>query len=406
MENYNSYFYLVFVLLFACVSIMFSAVSMFLNTRKWRSFERTIDHSDKFQILMNDHIFISKDVTLIVKVLSIILAEIFLFVFALYNGWSVFQICIYVICLLCVLIIFDLICMIVALRQNLWGYDGKRIPKWLMKSLLFINQIYKKLMPQTIKEFKTERTTIDLYKKNKYDRKEIMLKGILQFAGETVKDIMTSRLDIQDLDVKTPFSKVIKLVSEDSYSRIPVYSESRDNIIGILYVKDLLPYLKKSDKFHWSFLIRPHLCVPETKKIDNLLREFQSRKIHIAVVIDEYGGVSGLVTLEDIIEEIVGEINDEHDEDKNQYVSLGTNAYVFDAKTSLQNFCKLFNLESSFFDDVEGNSDTLAGLLLDIIDDFPQKYQIVKFQQFRFEILAVDERHIQKVKVSIIKEEE
>jgi len=407
MENIGNYIYLVLCVLFGSVVMIFSSVSMFLNTRKWRSKERTLPFNlGKFHLFLNDHIFIAKDIPLIVKTFFVILSEASLLKFVKGMGFDETQTWLSAAGLLVFLSIFDVICMMSALRRELWTRNGKRLPKWIMHCLIFVNRLFKPLIPNTIKEFKTERTAADLYRKIKYDRKEIMLKGIVQFAGETVKDIMTSRLDIQDLDVKTPFSKVIKLVSDDSYSRIPVYSESRDNIIGILYVKDLLPYINKPDKFHWSFLIRPYFCVPETKKIDNLLREFQSRKIHMAVVIDEYGGVSGLVTLEDIIEEIIGEINDEHDEEKDLFVSLGTNAYVFDAKISLFNFRKLFNLDSNYFDEIEGDSDTLAGLLLDIIDDFPHLHQSVKFRQFGFEILAIDERHIQKVKVSINKEED
>lgn len=398
---------LVMAVVFAVMAVLFSTVSMFLNTRKWRNIENAIDDKKTvFKEFLNDHIFVSKDIALIAKVICVVLSEIFLFVYGNQFAWSETCMWTMTLSLLGILLLFDLVIIIIALRTNLWSRGGKFIPRWMFRTLLFINKALKPLLPNTIRNFKTERTTTDLRRKQKSDKKESMLKGIVQFAGETVRDIMTSRPDMQDLDIKTPFSEVLKLVSEDAYSRIPIYSESRDNIIGILYVKDLLPHIGKPDKFHWSFLIRPHLCVPETKKIDNLLREFQSRKIHIAVVIDEYGGVSGLVTLEDIIEEIVGEINDEHDEDNRQYISLGTNTYVFDAKTSLQNFCKLFNLESDFFDDVEGDSDTLAGLLLDIIDDFPKKHQIVKFRQFKFEILEIDERHIQKVKVSIIKEED
>lgn len=238
-------------------------------------------------------------------------------------------------------------------------------------------------------------------KKTKVYKRETLLKGILQFRNENVKDIMTARLDIVDLDISTPFPEVLRLISENSYSRVPVYSGTKDNIVGVLYIKDVLPYLGKTDKFRWSSLIRPQFSVPETKKIDNLLREFQSRKIHMAVVIDEYGGVAGVVTLEDVIEEIVGEINDEYDDDHKPYVAIGVDEYVFDAKTSLQDFCKLFNLDSSFFDQVDGDADTVAGLLLDLIGDLPQKHQEVHFQQFKFEILEVDERHIAKVKVSV-----
>ena len=258
-----------------------------------------------------------------------------------------------------------------------------------------------RFISQNIASFRIEDNKLGLANKKPKYKKENLLKGILQFRNETVKDIMTSRLDIVDIDIKTSFQEVLRLVSEDSYSRVPVYSGTKDNIVGVLYIKDLLPYLGKSDKFRWSFLIRPQLSVPETKKIDNLLCEFQSKKVHIAVVIDEYGGVSGIVTLEDIIEEIVGEINDEYDDDRRPYVALGDNVYVFDAKTSLQDFCKLFDIDSTFFDDAEGDADTIAGLLLDLFGDFPNKHQTIRFKQFEFEVLEVDERHISKVKVTV-----
>ncbi len=278
----------------------------------------------------------------------------------------------------------------------------KSIPLGVGKCFYRCFMLIDKFIADNIRTFRVESNTLGLANDKKpKDKKENLLKGILQFRNETVKDIMTSRLDIVDIDIKTSFQEVLRLVSENSYSRVPVYSGTKDNIVGVLYIKDLLPYLGKSDKFRWSFLIRPQLSVPETKKIDNLLREFQSRKVHIAVVIDEYGGVSGIVTLEDIIEEIVGEINDEYDEERRPYVALGENVYVFDAKTSLQDFCKLFDIDSSFFDDVEGDADTIAGLLIDLFGDFPNKHQTIRFKQFVFEVLEVDERHISKVKVSV-----
>ena len=278
---------------------------------------------------------------------------------------------------------------------------GKEIPMAVRKWLYGSYKLVRGFLPHGIRSFRVEDPTATLTNKKPKYKKENILKGILQFGNETVKDIMTTRLDIVDIDIRTPFPEVVRLISENSYSRMPVYSGTKDNIVGVLYIKDLLPYLGKSDKFRWSFLIRPQLSVPETKKIDNLLREFQNKKVHIAVAIDEYGGVSGIVTLEDIIEEIVGEINDEYDDERRPYVALGNNKYVFDAKTSLQDFCKLFNLDSTFFDDIEGDADTVAGLLLDLVGDLPQKHQTVRFMQFTFEVLEVDERHISKVKVSV-----
>lgn len=276
------------------------------------------------------------------------------------------------------------------------------LPHYFSPLLISVYRLIAPVLPSAIRHFRLKSAVTGLRTGNNAKANaKTMLKGILQFGRETVRDIMTSRLDVTDLDVRTPFNEVVRIVAEDRYSRIPVWSVTRDNIIGILYIKDLLPYLDRPRQFRWSFLVRPQLCVPETKKIDNLLREFQERKIHIAVVIDEYGGVAGIVTLEDIIEEIVGEINDEYDEPEDRYVTLADGTYIFDAKISLQDFCKLFDLSSDQVDDDFSDSDTLAGLLLDLIGDLPHKHQTVDWRQFHFEILGVDERRISKVKVIV-----
>jgi Mg2+/Co2+ transporter CorC len=276
------------------------------------------------------------------------------------------------------------------------------LPHFLSHVLISVYRLIAPVLPSDIRHFRLKSSVTELHTSNPAKANaKTMLKGILQFGRETVRDIMTSRLDVTDLDVRTPFNEVVRIVAEDRYSRIPVWSVTHDNIIGILYIKDLLPYLDRPRQFRWSFLIRPQLCVPETKKIDNLLREFQERKIHIAVVIDEYGGVAGIVTLEDIIEEIVGEINDEYDEPEDRYVTLADGTYIFDAKISLQDFCKLFDLNPDQMDEDFSDSDTLAGLLLDLIGDMPHKHQTVDWRQFHFEILGVDERRISKVKVIV-----
>ena len=242
---------------------------------------------------------------------------------------------------------------------------------------------------------------LELTDKSEISEETNMLEGIIRFGEETAKEVMTSRLDMVDLDIEASYSEVLKCIVENAYSRIPVYQENRDNVKGILYIKDLLPYLDRGDDFKWQNLIRPAYFVPETKKIDDLLRDFQINRIHIAIVVDEFGGTSGLVTMEDIIEEIVGEINDEYDEEERTYVKLADDTYVFEGKTLLSDFYKILKIDSDVFETVEGDADTLAGLLLELKGEFPSLHEVITYQYFRFEVLEMDARRILKVKVSI-----
>ena len=247
---------------------------------------------------------------------------------------------------------------------------------------------------------------LELTDKEEIADEQDMLEGIIRFGGEMAREIMTPRTDVVDLDLKTPFRDVLKCVIESNYSRIPVYSETQDNIKGILYIKDLLPHLNKPANFRWQSLIRPPYFVPETKMIDDLLRDFQTNKIHIAIVVDEFGGTSGIVTMEDIIEEIVGEINDEYDEEECQYVKLSENTYVFEAKTQLTDFNKILKIDEETFKEVEGEADTLAGLLLEIKGEFPLLNEVIEYNQYHFQILEMDDRRLLKIKVTIQQEEE
>ena len=238
------------------------------------------------------------------------------------------------------------------------------------------------------------------------DKKELkdeqnMLEGIVRFGDETAKEVMTSRQDVIDLDFNSTFPEVLKCIVDNNYSRIPVYQGSIDNIRGILYIKDLLPHLTKPATFRWQSLIRPPYFVPETKKIDDLLRDFQSNKVHIAVVVDEFGGTSGIVTLEDILEEIVGEINDEYDEEEHNYVRVNANTYIFEGKTLLSDFYRILDIDDDVFEEVEGDADTLAGLMLEIKGDFPRIHEKMEYAQFTFETIEVNEHRISKVKVII-----
>lgn len=242
---------------------------------------------------------------------------------------------------------------------------------------------------------------LELTDKNDIKDEQNMLKGIIRFGDETAKEVMTSRQNIVDLDIRSNYADVLKCIEDNNYSRIPVYQDNTDNIRGILYIKDLLPHLTKNSNFRWQSLIRPPYFVPETKKIDDLLREFQENKVHIAIVVDEFGGTSGIVTLEDILEEIVGEINDEYDEEEKFYSKLNYNTFIFEGKTLLTDLCRILNVDDEEFEEVEGDADTLAGLLLEIKGDFPSIHEKIDYKNYTFEVMNVEERRISKIKVTV-----
>ena len=242
---------------------------------------------------------------------------------------------------------------------------------------------------------------LELTDKEDIKDEQNMLKGIIRFGDETAKEVMTSRQNIIDLDIRSNYADVLKCIEDNNYSRIPVYQDNTDNIRGILYIKDLLPHLTKSSNFRWQSLIRPPYFVPETKKIDDLLREFQENRVHIAIVVDEFGGTSGIVTLEDILEEIVGEINDEYDEEEKFYSKLNYNTFIFEGKTLLTDLCRILNVDDEEFEEVEGDADTLAGLLLEIKGDFPSIHEKIDYKNYTFEVMNVEERRISKIKVTV-----
>lgn len=231
-----------------------------------------------------------------------------------------------------------------------------------------------------------------------------MLEEIIKFYNKTASEIMTSRLDVEDIEIKTPFRDVLQFVVDSGYSRIPVYVGTEDTIKGILYIKDLLPYIDKPNVFHWQSLIRPAYFVPETKKIDDLLEEFRTNKIHMAIVVDEFGGTSGIVTMEDILEEIVGDISDEYDEDERQYIRLADGSLIFEAKIALNDFFRVADCDPSEFEELTDEVETLAGLLLELKGDFPKRREIIEYRGYQFQVLEVDDRRIQKVKFTRIPE--
>ncbi|MBA7480367.1 hypothetical protein ES707_15819 [subsurface metagenome] len=228
-----------------------------------------------------------------------------------------------------------------------------------------------------------------------------ILEGIIKFGNIDVKEIMKARIDVVSADIKTNLHELISIAIDSGYSRIPIYDKTFDNVKGILYIKDLLPHIQKSKNFKWQSLIRPLYYVPENKKIDDLLNEFQTKKIHMAIVVDEYGGTSGIITLEDIIEEIVGEITDESDEDEVFFEQISGNEYLFDGKILLNDLYKILETEDDIFESVKGDADTLAGLILELKGDFPDRGEKTSFRNFEFIIEAVDKRRIKQIRLII-----
>lgn len=225
-------------------------------------------------------------------------------------------------------------------------------------------------------------------------------RGIVEFGTISVNETMKPRMDVVSLDIESNFKEVISVIVEAGYSRLPVYKGNFDTIEGVLYIKDLLPYLDKDENFEWQKLIRATYFVPETKKIDDLLKEFQEKKVHMAIVVDEYGGSAGIVTLEDVIEEIVGEINDEFDDEEIVYSRLDNLNFVFEGKTSLINMCRIIDIEYSDIEKYVADADTIAGLLLELNGKLPEKEQIINCDNLRFKVESVDKRRIKRVKVT------
>jgi len=272
----------------------------------------------------------------------------------------------------------------------------------LIKSTNFINKRLEKRHKNKI-SIEELSHVIELAGEDLKEDKE-MLEGIVNSINLSAKEIMTSRIDVFALDYNLTFSEVVEGIVNSGFSRIPVYVENLDNIKGVLYIKDVLPYiyLQNKDEFKWQKLIKPHFIVPESKNINDLLKNFQDKKLHIAIVVDEYGGVSGLVTLEDVLEEFVGEITDESDEDEETlFEKIDDKTYVFDAKISLVDFCKIIDVDYSIFNEIKGDSDSLAGLILEVNGEIPKQNKVLEIAGFLFTIIDSDKRKIIKIKTKL-----
>ncbi len=266
----------------------------------------------------------------------------------------------------------------------------------------FLNITDKKLTTHQIEVSAEEISkALDITEHESKEDERRMLRSIVEFGNTDVKEIMKSRIDIAAIDINTSFSEVLKIIIRSGYSRIPVFEEQIDKVIGILYIKDLIPHLNKNDNYDWVKLCRLPYFIPETKMINDLLKSFQARKNHLAIVVDEYGGTSGLVTLEDVLEEIVGEINDEFDVDDNIYSKLDEHNYIFDGKISLNDFLKITKEKSDLFDKVKGDADTLAGLVLEIEGSIPKIGAVCEIHPYTIIVESADLRRIKRLKVNI-----
>lgn len=274
------------------------------------------------------------------------------------------------------------------------------LSRLMVKSTIIVNKVVTKRTEAISMDDLTQ--ALELSEVNSENEKEL-LEGILTFGDKTVAEIMRPRVDIVDIEYTADFDEVVKIVVTNGYSRMPVYEGNYDNIKGVLYAKDLLPYIgKRSKDFNWTTLLRPAYFVPETRVIGDLLEDFRKTKVHMAIIVDEFGCTQGIVTLEDILEEIVGDIDDEYDTDEDKsYKKINNNTYIFEGKTLLNDFYKITDCEEDVFEEIEGDAETIAGLLLNLKGDFPVEKETIDYNQFHFQVLKVAKHRIVNVKVKI-----
>jgi len=279
-------------------------------------------------------------------------------------------------------------------------YMFKRLSGWLVN---YGEAIETRLSNKTNGAITNEELyhAIDVSDTGTSENEKNILKGILKFGNITVKQIMRTRMDVHGIEFDTPFDELIKQIEELHYSRLPVYKEDLDEVVGIIHTKDLLPHLNQSADFNWHTIMRQPYFVHEQKLIEDLLQDFQTKRIHFAVVVDEFGGTSGIVTLEDVLEEIIGDINDEFDDEDSNYKKIDEYNYIFEGRTMINDVCKYMELPVDTFDAVKGDSDSLAGLVLEIAGEIPHNGQVISIGDFEFTVMEIEKNRIQKIKVSI-----
>ena len=275
---------------------------------------------------------------------------------------------------------------------------------WFSGALVGMSSLFDALFKEdkkhiSVDELSNVHDMVEGFHGNEQEQK--MLDGILEFGNTEVKSVMKSRTEFTAIEIKMDFNEVKKIILNNGYSRIPVYDSSLDRIKGVLFIKDLIPFIGQTAEFDWQEKLRPAFFVPENKKLDDLLIEFQEKKTHLAVVVDEYGGTSGIITMADIIEEIVGEIRDEFDDDDLEYSKLDENKYVFDGKIQLKDFYRIIDMDGYEFEDKKGDADTIAGFILEQTGGFPRKGDVIRFLNYSFTIESVDKKRIRRIRFEI-----
>jgi magnesium and cobalt exporter, CNNM family len=385
-----------------------------LKTKQLPSFKRVVDLLEHPKALLASLLIANSFSNIAIIIISNILLD-GLIIWPQFNfGWVEFAIKVIIVAVI-LLLFCEVMPKILARHNNIRFakdiggvveavfYLFHRPGNWLVK---YTDIIERKLSGSTNASYRTEEIydAIDITTpgndENSAKEKDI-LKGIVKFSNITVKQIMKTRLDVSGIDFKTSFKDIIKKIEELHYSRLPVYKDDLDEVVGIIHTKDVLPYLDNNDNFDWHSVMRQPYFVHEYKLIEDLLKEFQSKRIHFAVVVDEFGGTSGIVTLEDILEEVIGDIKDEFDEEESGFKKVDDNNYIFDGRTSISDVCKLMELPIDTFDNVKGESDSLGGLVLEIAGEIPKPNEVIASGDFDFTVLEIVRNRLQKIKITI-----
>jgi putative hemolysin len=394
----------------AFFSLSFKELNM-LKTKQQPGYKRIVDLMEKPKILLASLLIANSFVNIAIIIISnFVIDSLFLFDSQLW--WVEFLIKIFAVTFLLVLF-GEIMPKVMATQINIRfakdagplveaiSYIFKGLSEQLSSTSDFIE---KKLAKKSNASYSLEELdhAIDITTESEASKKEKnILKGIVKFSNITARQIMRARLDVSGIESSTSFGDLIKKVEELHYSRLPVYKEDLDNVVGMIHTKDLLPYLDSPPDFNWHTLMRPPFFIHEQKMIEDLLQEFQTKRNHFAVVVDEFGGTSGIVTLEDIMEEIIGDIKDEFDEEEIAHIKVDNHNYIFEGKITIPNVCRIMELPMETFDEVRGESESLAGLVLELAGEIPPVNEVVLNGNFEFTVLEVEKNRLQKIKVTI-----